>query len=128
MTPEELAFAMERLFELGALDVYFTDIGMKKSRPGVMLSCMCREEKRDEMLRCIFKHTTTLGLREYSCQRYSLSRSLETVQTQYGPVRVKTAEGFGVKRSKPEYDDLAKAARESGRTLADIRKAVYRSK
>ena len=127
MTPEELAFAMERLFELGALDVYFTDIGMKKSRPGVMLTCMCREEKREEMLRCIFKYTTTLGVREYSCKRYSLSRSLETVQTQYGPVRVKTAEGFGIRRSKPEYDDLARAARESGKTLAEIRNAVYRS-
>ncbi len=124
MTPEELAFAMEELFRLGALDVYFTDIGMKKSRPGVMLSCMCREEKRDELLRCIFKHTTTLGVREYSCDRYSLTRSVETVQTRYGPVRVKSAEGFGVKRSKAEYDDLARLARENGMTLAEIRKEL----
>lgn len=124
MTPEELAFAMEELFRLGALDVYFTDIGMKKSRPGVMLSCMCREEKRDELLRCIFKHTTTLGVREYSCGRYSLTRSVETVQTRYGSVRVKSAEGFGVKRSKAEYDDLARLARENGLTLAEIRKEL----
>ena len=124
MTPEELAFAMEELFRLGALDVYFTDIGMKKSRPGVMLSCMCREEKRDELLRCIFKHTTTLGVREYSCSRYSLTRSVETVQTRYGSVRVKSAEGFGVKRSKAEYDDLARLARENGMTLAEIRKEL----
>ncbi len=124
MTPEELAFAMEELFRLGALDVYFTNIGMKKSRPGVMLSCMCREEKRGEMLSCIFKHTTTLGVREYSCGRYSLTRSVETVKTQYGPVRVKTAEGFGVKRSKAEYDDLSKLARENDTTLAEIRKKL----
>ena len=124
MTPEELAFAMEELFRLGALDVYFTDIGMKKSRPGVMLTCMCREEKRDELLRCIFKHTTTLGVREYGCDRYSLTRSVETVQTRYGPVRVKSAEGFGVKRSKAEYDDLARLARENGLTLAEIRKEL----
>ena len=124
MTPEELAFAMEELFRLGALDVYFTDIGMKKSRPGVMLTCMCREEKRSEMLRCIFKHTTTLGVREYGCDRYSLTRSVETVQTRYGPVRVKSAEGFGVKRSKAEYDDLARLARENGLTLAEIRKEL----
>ena len=124
MTPEELGFAMEELFRLGALDVYFTDIGMKKSRPGVMLSCMCREEKRDELLRCIFKHTTTLGVREYTCSRYSLTRSVETVQTRYGSVRVKSAEGFGVKRSKAEYDDLARLARENGMTLTEIRKEL----
>ncbi len=124
MTPEELGFAMEELFRLGALDVYFTDIGMKKSRPGVMLTCMCREAQRDEMLRCIFKHTTTIGVREYTCGRYSLSRSIETVQTQYGAVRVKNAEGYGVKRSKAEYDDLARLARENNTALAEIKKQI----
>lgn len=124
MTPEELGFAMEELFELGAPDVYFTNIGMKKSRPGVMLTCMCREQQRDEMLRCIFKHTTTLGVREYVCDRYSLDRSIETVQTRYGAVSIKTAAGYGVKRSKPEYDDLARLARENDTTLAEIRSAI----
>lgn len=124
MTPEELGFTMEELFRLGALDVYFTSIGMKKSRPGVMLTCMCRSDKRDEMLRCIFKHTTTLGVREYVCNRYSLTRSIDTVQTEYGAVRIKKAEGYGIKRSKPEYDDLAKLARENDTTIAEIRKAT----
>lgn len=124
MTPEELGFAMEELFKLGALDVYFTSIGMKKSRPAVMLTCMCRSDKRDEMLRCIFKHTTTLGVREYVCNRYNLTRSIDTVQTEYGAVRIKKAEGYGVKRSKAEYDDLAKLARENDTTIAEIRKAT----
>lgn len=124
MTPEELGFTMEELFRLGALDVYFTNIGMKKSRPGVMLTCMCRSDKRDEMLRCIFKHTTTLGVREYVCNRYSLTRSIDTVQTEYGAVRIKTATGYGVKRSKAEYDDLAKLARKNDTTIAEIRKAT----
>ena len=124
MTPEELGFTMEELFRLGALDVYLTNIGMKKSRPGVMLTCMCRSDKRDEMLRCIFKHTTTLGVREYVCNRYSLTRSIDTVQTEYGAVRIKKAEGYGVKRSKAEYDDLAKLARENDTTIAEIRKAT----
>lgn len=124
MTPEELGFTMEELFRLGALDVYFTNIGMKKSRPGVMLTCMCRSDKRDEMLRCIFKHTTTLGVREYVCNRYNLTRSIDTVQTEYGAVRLKKAEGYGVKRSKAEYDDLAKLARENDTTIAEIRKAT----
>lgn len=124
MTPEELGFTMEELFRLGALDVYFTSIGMKKSRPAVMLTCMCRSDKRDEMLRCIFKHTTTLGVREYVCNRYNLTRSIDTVQTEYGAVRIKKAEGYGVKRSKAEYDDLAKLARENDTTIAEIRKAT----
>lgn len=124
MTPEELGFTMGELFRLGALDVYFTSIGMKKSRPGVMLTCMCRSDKRDEMLRCIFKHTTTLGVREYVCNRYNLTRSIDTVQTEYGAVRIKKAEGYGVKRSKAEYDDLAKLARENDTTIAEIRKAT----
>ena len=124
MTPEELGFAMEELFKLGALDVYFTNIGMKKSRPAVMLTCMCRSDKRDEMLRCIFKHTTTLGVREYTCDRYSLTRSIDTIQNRYGAVRIKTAEGYGVKRSKAEYDDLAKLARENDATLSEIRKEL----
>ena len=124
MTPEELGFTMEELFRLDALDLYITSIGMKKSRPAVMLTCMCRADKRDEMLRCIFKHTTTLGVREYVCNRYNLTRSIDTVQTEYGAVRIKKAEGYGVKRSKAEYDDLAKLARENDTTIAEIRKAT----
>ena len=121
MTPEELSFAMEELFTLGALDVYFTSIGMKKSRPGVKLTCMCRERQRKQMLECIFKHTTTLGVREYVCKRYKLGRSEKTVRTQDGEVRVKTSSGYGAVREKAEYEDLAALARKSGKTIAQIR-------
>ena len=85
---------------------------------------MCRAAQRDEMLRCIFRHTTTLGVREYTCDRYSLTRSIEAVQTRYGAVRIKTAEGYGVRRSKAEYDDLAKLAKENDATLSEIRKEL----
>lgn len=121
MTPEELSFAMEELFTLGALDIYFTSIGMKKSRPGVKLTCMCRERQRKQMLECIFKHTTTLGVREYVCKRYELGRSEKTVRTQDGEVRVKTSSGYGAVREKAEYEDLAALARKSGKTIAQIR-------
>ena len=121
---ESLAFAMDELFALGALDVYFTAIGMKKGRPGVLLTCLCRPEQRDAMLRCIFRNTTTLGVRERTCARYSLARCTQTVQTRFGPVRVKTAQGYGVTREKAEYDDLARLARESGQPLDEIRAAV----
>lgn len=126
MTPEELSFAMEELFTLGALDVYFTSIGMKKSRPGVKLTCMCRERQRKQMLECIFKHTTTLGVREYVCKRYELGRSEKTVRTQNGEVRVKTSSGYGAVREKAEYEDLAALARKSGKTIAQIRSEVLK--
>lgn len=126
MTPEEFAFAMEELFSLGALDVYFTSIGMKKSRPGVKLTCMCRERQRKQMLECIFKHTTTLGVREYVCKRYELGRSEKTVRTQDGEVRVKTSSGYGAVREKAEYEDLAALARKSGKTIAQIRSEVLK--
>ena len=127
MTPEELAFAMEELFSLGALDVYFTNIGMKKSRPGVKLTCMCREKQREQMLECIFKHTTTLGVREYACKRYELGRSEKAVRTLDGEVRVKISSGYGVVREKAEYEDLAAIARKSGKTIAQIRGEVLKA-
>lgn len=127
MTPEELAFAMEELFSLGALDVYFTNIGMKKSRPGVKLTCMCREKQRERILECIFKHTTTLGVREYACKRYELGRSEKAVRTQDGEVRVKISSGYGVVREKAEYEDLAALARKSGKTIAQIRSEVLKA-
>ena len=119
MSGEAVGFALERLLEAGALDTYTVPIGMKKSRPGVMLTCMCRSEQRDEMLRLLFRHTTTLGVREYTCARYTLQRSIRSVETGHGPVRVKTAEGWGVRREKPEYEDLARIARERGISLRE---------
>ena len=124
MSGEEIGFAMERLFELGALDVYTTPIGMKKSRPGIMLTVMCRREQREELLRCLFLNTTTLGVREYACRRYTLSRSERSEETDFGPVRFKRSEGFGVCREKAEYEDVAKIARARGESLRQIREKL----
>ena len=86
MTGERIGLALERLFEAGALDVFTTPIGMKKNRPAILLTCLCRPQQRDTMLHEIFKHTTTIGVRETLCNRYVLDRT-ETVQhTQYGDV------------------------------------------
>ena len=114
MNGEEIAFALERLLEVGALDVFTTPIGMKKSRPAVMLTALCKPEQREELLRCLFRHTSTLGVRESLCPRYTLRRDFRTVETEAGPVRVKCAEGWGVRREKPEFEDLARIARERG--------------
>ena len=78
MTGERIGLALERLFEAGALDVFTTPIGMKKNRPAILLTCLCRPQQRDTMLHEIFKHTTTIGVRETLCNRYVLDRT-ETV-------------------------------------------------
>ncbi len=124
MTGEELGFAMERLFDAGALDVWTTAIGMKKSRPGVMLSVLCRAAQRDALLRCLFKHTTTLGVREFICPRHALARDDRIAQTPWGKVTVKRAEGWGVRREKPEYEDLARIARENDLSLREVEAAI----
>lgn len=117
MTPEAVGFAMERLLSAGALDVYTIPIGMKKNRPGVLLTCMCRMEQREEMLRLLFLHTTTLGVRESVSGRYTLQRTVEAAEGPCGTVHVKRSEGWGVCREKMEYEDLARIARERGVSL-----------
>lgn len=126
MTPEAVGFAMERLLDAGALDVYTLPAGMKKNRPGVLLTCMCRVDDREKMVRLLFANTSTLGVRESLCNRYTLERSQETVETEYGPVRVKKSRGWGVKRQKPEYDDMAAAAKAHGVSLEAVRDVVLK--
>ena len=124
MTGEDIGFAMERLLEGGALDVYTIPIGMKKNRPGVMLSVLCRPEDREKMAGLLFRYTTTLGVRETEHSRYLLRRSFETLETPYGPVTRKRVEGFGVARSKPEYEDIRRIALERGLSPRQVREAI----
>ncbi len=118
MTGEAVGFAMERLLEAGALDVFTTPVGMKKSRPGTQLTLLCRPEDREAMVRLLFLHTTTLGVRETMCRRYTLRRQIETLDTPWGPVGKKVSRGCGVSREKLEYEDLARIARQQGVSLA----------
>ena len=119
MTGEAIGFALELLLENGALDAFTLPIGMKKSRPGVLITVLCREEKKDAMVGLLLKHTTTLGVREFPCRRYTLSRTTETVDTPYGPVRKKVSSGYGVYREKFEYEDLARIARVENLSLSE---------
>ena len=124
MTGEEIGFAMERLLEAGALDVWTTAIGMKKNRPGVMLSVLCRGDQENDLTRCLFQHTTTLGVRCKNVVRRTLERSFRKAETPWGEVTVKQAEGWGVKREKPEYEDLAKIAREQDLSLREVKEKI----
>ncbi|MBP5154234.1 MAG: nickel pincer cofactor biosynthesis protein LarC, partial [Lachnospiraceae bacterium] len=121
MTAEEIAYAGERLFEGGAHEVYTVAIGMKKSRPGTLLRTICKPADREKILRILFAHTTTIGVRENVTRRYVLDRSVETVSTDLGPIRRKISRGYGVTRVKTEYEALARIAREKNLSLREAR-------
>ena len=124
MTPEALGFVQEILFAAGALEVYTIPIGMKKSRPGILLTCMCRCNDKEKMVSLLFKHTTTLGIRESISKRYTLTRTIKEHETPYGVIREKVSEGYGVCRGKLEYEDIAKIARENGMSLEEVKELV----
>ncbi len=120
MTAEAIGFATETLLTAGALEVYTVAAGMKKSRPGTVLHVMCAESVKDKIVELIFKHTTTIGIRENISRRYTLARSIRKVQTPYGEIRKKVSEGYGVTREKYEYEDLARIARERGMSIRGV--------
>lgn len=124
MTAEEMAFAMERLFEAGALDVYTIPIGMKKNRSGILFTCMCTKVKRDQILNLMFKHTSTLGIRESICNRYVLNRNMKEFETEDGKVSIKQVSGYGTSREKIEYNDLAKIAVKHNLSLNEAREWI----
>lgn len=124
MTAEDIGFAMEQLLRAGAPEVFTTPIGMKKNRPGTMLTVLCRPDQREEMVRLLLRHTSTLGIRESVCRRFTLTRREETVDTPYGKVRCKISEGYGVCRRKPEYDDLSAIAEAQQLPLSEIRRSL----
>lgn len=121
MTPEDMGYALEVLLSEGALDAYTIPIQMKKQRPGVILSCLCRLEDREKMVSLLFRHTTTLGVRETAHRRYILSRRRELRETRYGTVPYKVSQGYGVRREKPEYDALREIARREKLSMEEIR-------
>ncbi len=121
MTGEQIGFALERIFEGGALDAFTAPVYMKKNRPGILLTVICSPADKERMAALIFKHTTTIGIRENVSGRYILERTEKTAQTDYGEVRVKCSEGYGVTRVKPEYEDLRRIAVENDISAADIK-------
>jgi len=111
MTPEAIGSAFDILLENGALDVYITPIMMKKNRPAVMLSCLCKEGDNEALADIMINHTTTLGVRSKKYSRTVMERSTSTVHTEYGDIRIKHAKGFNTEKHKPEYEDVIKAAK-----------------
>ena len=110
-SPQLVGFVMERAFESGALDCYFTPVQMKKNRPGVMISILCAPPQREAMFELLFAETPTLGVRCYEVERRALEREFVSVETEYGRIDVKVARMNGqVKGYMPEYEQCREAA------------------
>ena len=123
--PQRLAYANERLFEAGALEVYTTPVIMKKGRTGHQVTVLARPEDREMLAAIVLRETSTLGLRVRSEGRIELDRTIRTVRTPYGPVRLKIASGEGVaERAWPEYEDCAALARRKKIPLRDVQQAA----
>ncbi|MBS4872021.1 MAG: nickel pincer cofactor biosynthesis protein LarC [Peptoniphilus sp. oral taxon 375] len=122
MMGEDLAYCMDKLFDLGVLDVWFSPIYMKKNRPGHLLSVLVKEDLLEGARDLIWTHTTSLGLRYYPVDRYERERKLETFDSSFGPLGVKVFDGG----YSFEYEDLKKIADREGMSLLDLRKRVER--
>ena len=107
MTGEEIGYATTLFMDSGALDVFTTPVGMKKNRPGVLITLVIKPEDKEKFAKLVFENTTTIGFRYISMDRYRLNRREERVMTRFGEASVKISEGFGVTKIKPEYDDVS---------------------
>lgn len=124
-SPQIIGHVMDRVFELGALDCYFTPVQMKKNRPGVLLSVLCGAEEKEAVLNLLFTETTTLGVRSYEVERRALRRNLVTIETQYGPIDVKVAHLNGrVVNEMPEFEQCRTAAIRAGVPLKMVEEAA----
>ena len=125
MSAEDMAYATKALIENGAKDAFVTPVIMKKGRSGMLLTVLCSAIDKERFVSLIFKHTSTIGIRVKETERIILNRHEETVHTKLGDVRVKYSEGYGVKREKPEFEDLRKLAEENNISVAEARKIFY---
>lgn len=124
-SPQVLGHVMDRAFDLGALDCYFTPVQMKKNRPGVLLSILCRREERARLSEVLFSETTTLGVRAYEVERRALEREIIKVATPFGPIEVKVAHLNGhLVKEMPEYEQCRHAALQAGVPLRTVEEAV----
>jgi uncharacterized protein (DUF111 family) len=119
-TPEELGFAMERLFDAGALDVAFSALQMKKNRPGVLVRVLARPTDGYRLAELVLEHTSALGVRIESIERLIAQRSERSVETPWGAVRVKIKHLGQRELVAPEFEDCARVARQAGVPLRDV--------
>jgi uncharacterized protein (TIGR00299 family) protein len=121
MNPQILGAVMEALYAAGALEVFYTPVQMKKNRPGTLVSVIAPRDRREAVAALVFRETTTIGIRYRSVERECLEREAVAVATPVGTIRMKLARRQGaIVNAAPEFEDCARAARESGRPLKDV--------
>lgn len=129
VSPQVLGHLMGQALAAGALDCYFTNVLMKKGRPGVLVSILCLPRDREAMTRLLFEETPTLGVRSYEVRRRALERESVTVETEFGRIAVKVGRMSGrVLSATPEYEECREAALRSGvalRVVQDAARAAY---
>ena len=123
-TPEELGYAMDKIFEAGARDVHFIPCYMKKNRMGTLLCALADSEHLAAVEKAIFLHTSTVGVRRFPVERTCMARSIFEVETEFGKVRVKKSVLGDIEKVKPEFDDLKACADKAGVPIREIQKAV----
>jgi uncharacterized protein (TIGR00299 family) protein len=127
MNPERYTHVMDLLFDAGAADVFMTPVVMKKSRPGHMLSVLCKRNTVEKMKEILFLETSSIGLREHTLKKSMLRREMVVVTTKYGDVEVKRSYWNGqVVNEKPEFEQCRRLAVEHGVTLEEISKEVIK--
>jgi len=127
LSPQILAYAIDRLLTEGALDVFSVPVQMKKNRAGALLTVLARPEDADRLTRIIFAETTTLGVRRRDEERRILPRRWETVETEWGPVRIKIANLNGtVSNYAPEFEDCRRIAADRNVPLKRVMEAAIR--
>ena len=129
LNAQVFGYLMEKALSAGALDIFYTPVQMKKNRPGVLLTLLCNPPDRERMCDLIFRETTTLGVRYRNEQREILTREFVTVETEYGPIRVKVsrARDGRVMNASPEFEDCRVAAEKSGVGLRDAQTAALKA-
>jgi hypothetical protein len=125
-SPEILGFVMEKLFENGALDVFYTPIFMKKNRPAVKMTVLSHKDSVEKILDIIFRETSTIGVRKIDMKRYCMDRETLKIGTQYGEVRVKVSSAGQIKKCSPEYEDCKEIAEKHGIPLINVYDIVNR--
>lgn len=123
-SPEIMGYTAERLFEKGALDVFYTPIYMKKNRPAFMLTVLARPADEEMLAGIILTETTTLGIRKSLSKRYCMEREIVNVATEYGEARVKIASRGAFRKAAPEYEDCRKLAGIHGIPISRIYETV----
>lgn len=124
MVPEDLGGVADVLVSAGALDAFVTPVFMKKGRPGYLLTCVCRPDEEEDLARIILTYTTTIGIRAKRMHRYEMQSTFSHYMTDFGDVRVKVSEGFGIRKWKPEHADLAHCAEMNDIPITEVRSAV----